>query len=266
MYSEFKELKIEKRGKVLVVTINNPPMNSTTLVSHNELSRIFGVINHDPSVNAVVLTGAGERAFSAGGDIDGMIERIRASDHSRWNAQMHEARHIVNGLLRLEKPLIGRINGHAIGLGATLAAFCDFAYMMADSRIADTHVNVGMTAGDGGALIWPLLIGFNRAKYHLLTGEPLTGRQAAEVGLITRAVESFEELDKLTFEMAERLADGPTMAINTTKMAINLVLRSTIEGMIETHLGFETQSVLTHDHLEAALSFKERRPPKFIGS
>ena len=266
MYENYEELQIEQRGKILVITMNNPPMNSSTPKSHTELSRIFEEINHDPSVNVVVLTGAGERAFSAGGDIDGMIDRIKSGDHARWNATMLEARHIVYGLLRLEKPLIGRINGHAIGLGSTLAAFCDFTYMMADAKIADTHVNVGLTAGDGGSLIWPLLIGFNRAKHHLLTGEALTGRQAAEYGLISQAVESFEELDKLTFDMAERLANGATLAINTTKMAINLVLRGMLEGLVETHLGFETQTALTNDHLEAAMSFKERREPKFTGN
>jgi enoyl-CoA hydratase len=265
LYNDYHDLRIEKREKILVITMDNPPLNATTPRGHSELARIFEEINHDSSTNVVVLTGAGERAFSAGGDIDRMLQRIRSADHAAWNATMIEARHIVYGLLRLEKPLIGRINGHAIGLGATLAAFCDFTYMMADAKIADTHVNVGLTAGDGGALIWPLLIGFQKAKHHLLTGEALTGQQAMQCGLITQCVETTAELDQLTYGMAERLAQGPTLAVNTTKIAINLLLRKLLEGLLESHLGFETQTALTRDHLEAALSFKERRIPKFTG-
>ena len=265
MYEWVKELKLERRGTILVITLDNPPMNASTPVSHYELSRIFEEVNHDPNTAVIVLTGAGDRAFSAGGDIDEMIERIQSNDHARWNRTMIEARHIVYGLLRLEKPLIARINGHAIGLGATLAAFSDLSYMMAKAKIADTHVNIGLTAGDGGSLIWPFLIGFNKARHHLLTGDPLTGAQAAELGLVSQAVDTIEELDAAAFGMAERLASGATLAINTTKMAINSLLRGILENLVEQHLGLETQTALTHDHLEAALAFKEKRSPQFRG-
>jgi enoyl-CoA hydratase len=265
LHDDYRDLKIEKRDKILVITMDNPPLNAIGPRAHRELARIFEEINHDSSTNVVVLTGAGERAFSAGGDIDRMLERIRSADHAAWNANMIEARHIIYGLLRLEKPLIGRINGDAIGLGATLAAFCDFSYMMADAKIADTHVKLGLTAGDGGALLWPLLVGFQKAKHHLLTGDALTGREAMVCGLVTQSVETFAELDQLTYGMAERLAQGPTLAVNTTKIAINLLLRRLVEGLVESHLGFETQTALTGDHLEAALSFKGRRIPKFTG-
>jgi enoyl-CoA hydratase len=265
VYEAYQDLKIERRGGVLIITLDSPPLNATTPVGHTELSRIFEEINHDDSVAVVVLTGAGERAFSAGGDLNRMIARIEAADHAKWNQQMLEARHIVNGMLRLEKPLIGRINGHAIGLGATLAALCDVTYMMANAQIADTHVNIGLTAGDGGALLWPFLVGFQKAKYHLLTGEGMTGRQAAEFGLITEAVETLEELDQKVFDLAERLVNSPRLAVNTTKMAINLVLRKIVEGVIESHLGFETQTALTKDHYEAALAFRDKRQPSFTG-
>jgi enoyl-CoA hydratase len=137
--------------------------------------------------------------------------------------------------------------------------------MMENAKIADNHVAVGLTAGDGGSLIWPLLVGFTRARKHLLTGDPMTGREAAEAGLISDAVASVEELDRKVFELAERLASGATVAINTTKMAINLTLRKLLEGVIETHLGWETFTSLTHDHHEAARAFSEKRTPKFEG-
>lgn len=262
-YEAYNELTIERRGRILVITLDNPPMNTATSLMHTELSRIFYDINHDPDAAVVVLTGAGEKAFSAGGDISAMLHRIETADHAGWNQTMLEARHIVNGLLRLEKPLIGRINGHAMGLGATLAAFCDFSFMMAKAKIADTHVKVGLTAGDGGALMWPLLIGFNKAKRYLLTGEMLTGAQAAELGLVTEVADTIEQLDEKVWSTAEALASGATLAINTTKMAINLLLRRLMEGVIETHLGFETMTAWEPDHREAANAFRDKREPNF---
>jgi enoyl-CoA hydratase len=265
MYESYQALKIERRGRVLWITLDNPPMNAIPPQMHNELSRIFTDINNDPETAVVVLTGAGEKAFSAGGDINRMIKRIETADHKGWNQSVHEAKNIIYGMLRLEKPLIGRINGHAMGLGATIVAFCDFTYMPADARIADTHVKIGLTAGDGGALMWPLLIGFPMAKRYLLTGEPLTGRKAAEIGLITEAVESIQELDAKVEAMASDLASGATMAINTTKVAINLILRQMLEGIIETHLGLETYTTLSKDHAEAAYAFRDKRTPNFTG-
>ncbi|MCB2048273.1 MAG: enoyl-CoA hydratase/isomerase family protein [Novosphingobium sp.] len=265
MYESIKSLKLEKRGRFLVITLDNPPMNSPSPEDHTELAQIFELINHDRETDVVVLTGAGEKAFSAGGDIKRMMERYENNDHAMWYYQMLEARHIVESMLRLEKPLIGRINGHAMGLGATLASLCDITYMMANAKIADTHVNIGMTAGDGGALTWPLLMGFPRAKYHLFTGEPLSGKQAAEAGLINEAVETFEELDEKVYGLAERLAASPRVALSTTKRAINLVMRNMLEGLIEAHLGMETQSAWTKDHYEAGKAFAERREPKFTG-
>src|SRR6516164_6907994 len=119
MYEAYQALKLERRGRILVITLDNPPMNASTPGLHRELSRIFYDINDDADTAVVVLTGAGERAFSAGGDINLMARRQETGDQEGWNRIVLEARHIVNGLLRLEKPLIGRINGHAMGLGAT---------------------------------------------------------------------------------------------------------------------------------------------------
>jgi enoyl-CoA hydratase len=265
MYESYQALKIERRGRVLWVTLDNPPMNAMTPAMHNELSRIFADINHDRETTVVVLSGGGAKAFSAGGDVNRMIQRIETADHAGWKQMADEAKNIVYGLLRLEKPLIGRINGHAMGLGATLAAFCDFTYMPAEARIADTHVKIGLTAGDGGALIWPLLIGFPLAKRYLMTGEALTGRRAAEIGLIAEAFDSLEDLDAKVEAMAEELATGATMAINTTKIAINLLLRNMLEGVVETHLGLETYTTLSKDHREAAYAFRDKRTPVFTG-
>lgn len=266
MYEAYKALRIERRGRVLVITIDNPPMNAMTRELHNELSRIFIDINRDPDTAVVVITGAGDRTFSAGGDVKAMARRLEEGDHASWVQGNYEAREIVYGLLRLERPLIARINGHAMGLGSTLAVLADITFMMAEAKIADTHVKVGLSAGDGGSLMWPLLMGFPKAKQFLFTGDMMTGAQAAELGLITHSVETIEELDQKVYELADRLAAGASQAINATKLSVNLLLRKMLEGAIEAHLGQETYTYLSRDHYEAATAFRDKRDPEFKGS
>jgi enoyl-CoA hydratase len=265
-YSKYSALKIELRDRVLRVTLDNPPLNSITRQMHQELSTLFYDINADDQVAVVVVTGAGDRAFSAGGDIKAMAERIEKGNHGLWLTGANEMKNIIRGLLQLERPLIARINGHAMGLGATLALFSDFSYMIEKAKIADTHVKVGLSAGDGGSMMWPLLIGLTKARKHLLTGEPLLGKEAAKIGLVTESASTLGELDEKVDRMTERLASGASVAINATKVSINLVLRRMLDSSIETHLGLETQSYLSKDHLEAVTAFRDGKTPQFSGS
>jgi len=142
MYEDIKELKLERRGRILLITMNNPPMNAVTPQMHTDLSVIFADINRDPETAVVVLTGAGS-VFSAGGNVNTMAAKAEKKDTASVIPGLLEAKEIIYGLLRLQKPLIGRINGHAMGLGSTLAAFCDISYMLETAKIADTHVKVG---------------------------------------------------------------------------------------------------------------------------
>jgi enoyl-CoA hydratase len=242
------------------VTLNRPEvLNATNSIMHTELSRIFREIQQDPETDVVVLTGAG-KAFSAGGDIIGMLKGL--DDQPHWANSMREAREILVSLVELDRPVIARINGHAVGLGATLALFCDITIASEKARIADPHVRVGLVAGDGGSLIWPLLVGHARAKLLLLTGESVTGAEAARIGLVTEA-HPLEALDARVDEIADRLAAGSSPAIRGTKRAMNLLLRTQLEQVIDAHLGFETLSHLTPDHREAVHAFRDGRDPVF---
>jgi len=261
VYESYSGLQFERRGRILVVYINNPPTNHMTPVIHTELGRVFSDINRDQETSVVVLTGAGN-AFSAGGNIKNMVRRIEERRTGEWFQGIEEARQILRGFMHLEKPIITRINGHAMGLGATLAVAADLSYMLEDAKIADTHVRMGLVAGDGGALFWPLLMGFARARQYLLTGDSMTGKQAAEYGLITESCTEVE-LDEKVFGMAERLANGSRQAIAGTKMAINMLLRSQLEMLLDSHLALETETFFSDDHREAANAFMEKRKPKF---
>lgn len=259
MYEEYKSLIIERRGRALWVTMNNPPLNPMTLEMHQELSRIFRQINLDRETKVVVLTGS-DRGFSAGGNIKDMKAKI--GDTNYHFEFLSEGSAIVLGLVDLEKPIIARINGHAMGLGASLALLCDITIANEKAKIGDPHVKMGLVAGDGGALIWPQLIGSARAKEYLLTGKPLTATEAASIGLINYALPA-DEMEAKVAEFVEYFENAPRIAIQNTKRAINLLLRQHATAVADAHLGLEAHSVFSRDHHEAVDAFLEERAPRF---
>ena len=263
MYDSYTNLKVSRDGSILTIKLDNPPHNAITKGAHRELVEIFVDINRDPETKVVILTGAGDRIFCAGGEFSAMQESI--DNPAAAVVSMQEGIKLMHALLALEKPTIARINGHAIGFGATLALFCDLTYAVDTAKIADPHVLVGYAAGDGGALLWPQLIGYARAREFLFTGDSLLAAEAAAMGLITRAVKA-EALDETVNGMARRLADGATIAINATKQAINMTLRRQFDGLIEAHIGLEFMSHFSNDHVEAVAAILQKRKPRFSGT
>ncbi len=187
------------------------------------------------------------------------------SDPALFDRDVADAQKIIFSLLDLPKPLISKINGHAVGLGATLALFCDVTFMADTARIGDPHVSIGLVAGDGGAVIWPQLIGFARAKEFLMTGALLDARKAEAIGLINHCV-PVAELDREVDQFCDRLANGATQAIRLTKATINLELRRIAERLLPAGLAHEAETVRTRDHAEAVAAFAEKRPPNFTGT
>lgn len=261
-FASFHALDVSHIGHVLRIAFGDGRLNPVTPPIHQELSTIFRIASRSPDVRAIVLTGAGDRAFSAGGDLNGLASGI--DDHIRWSASVVESREIVLGLLECDKPVIARINGPAVGLGATLALCCDITVMVDTARIGDPHVKIGLVAGDGGALIWPHLVGMARARRYLLTGDLLTGTEAAAIGLVTETV-SAAELDARVDRWAARFVGSPAAAISLTKRALNTTLRQQAQTEMDAHLGLETLSRLSADHREAVAALIEKRVPHFTG-
>jgi enoyl-CoA hydratase len=262
MYGTYQHLKFDRRGRVLTITMNRPEVkNAANARMHHELSTVFREVARDPDADVIVLTGAGD-AFSAGGDIAAMKEKI--ADRSKWVDTVNEAREIFYGMLELEKPLIARVNGPAVGLGATLAVYCDIVIASDNAVFGDPHVKVGLVAGDGGALMWPLLMGFQRAKEYLLTGDTLTAAEAERFGLVNHVVAA-GQLDDRVYAMAEKLAKTPKLAVGWTKKAINHTLKQLALSTFEFGISLETQSQMTRDHEEAVNAFVEKRKPAFTG-
>lgn len=261
-FASYETLLFRRRGRVLDVTLNRPAkLNAVDERMHEELARVFVDISNDPGCDVAVLTGAG-RAFSAGGDIEWMQKMI--DQPASFEKTAREGRQIVFSLLECEKPLIAKLNGHATGLGATIALFCDVIFASDQARIGDPHVNVGFVAGDGGAVIWPQLVGYARAKEYLMTGDLLEAAQAERIGLVNHVVPA-AQLDARVDGFADRLASGATRAIRWSKMSVNIGLRQLAHSVLDASLAYEALSNRTRDHQEAVNAFREKRSPVFNG-
>jgi enoyl-CoA hydratase len=260
-YSRYRHIKVEKQNRIAVLTLNRPEvLNAVNMELHAELEDVFGDVARDEEVNAVVLTGAG-RGFCAGGDVKTMDT---AQSQPSARTPLSGFRRLIHNMLEVEQPIIAALNGDAVGLGATIALFCDIIFAAENARIGDTHVKVGLVAGDGGAVIWPMLVGLPKAKELLLTGDLITAKEAERIGLVNRVV-SLEELYPEVMGLANRLASGPSRAIRWTKLALNKRLREEVNLVLDASLAVEALSMTTEDHKEAVRAFIEKRAPQFKG-
>ena len=249
-------------ARVLTATITGPnPVNGVDEAMHHELAQVFTDLERDPDSDIIVLTGAG-RAFCAGGDFDWFEEQIAHPE--RFRAIGWEAKRIVHSLLEMEKPILCRLNGAAAGLGATIALMCDIIIAAETAVIGDPHVKVGLVAGDGGAVIWPALIGAARAKEMLMTGDMVPAPKAAAMGLINHAVPA-DQLDAKVAEIVAKLAGNPRWAVRWTKVVANQPLRVAAQQLMDAAIPYETLSNLMADRAEAVRAFREKRAPKLTG-
>ena len=259
MYN-FENLELSCRDRVLTIALNRPAkLNAFDAKMHSELSRAIALGADDPDSDVVVLTGNG-RAFSAGGDIE--WQQAAADDPQLFEATVREGKQIIYGLIDCEKPVLAGINGPAVGFGATIALFCDISFIARSTYISDPHVSVAMVAGDGGAVIWPQLIGFARAKEFLFTGDRVSAEKAERIGLVNYVIDD-ADLVTAVHEFAARLVSGAQLAIRYSKMTINVALRQLASSMMDVGLGYESMTNVTPDHHEALAAFREKRRPVF---
>lgn len=261
-YQNYQTLRFDYQQRILTVTIDSDsPVNAVDSHLHEELARVFLDVQKDQDCDLVVLTGAG-RAFCAGGDMDWFDSMI--DDPAKFRAIGPEAKLIVSSLLDLEKPIICRLNGAAAGLGATIALLCDIIVASDKAVIGDPHVKVGLVAGDGGAVIWPQLIGYAKAKELLLTGDLLSAQEAQELGLINYAVPA-DQLDQKITELTSKILGNPRWAVRWTKTCTNLPLKDIANRVMDACIGYETLSNSMADRREAVAAFREKRQPNYTG-
>ena len=260
-YADFQFLKFDaKPNGVLLITINRPEvMNATNGRLHWELTKVWGVVNDDPKTKVAVITGAGDRAFSAGGDLSWITNMVGNAD--TINMVMNEASDIVYNVMACDKPVISAINGVAVGAGLAVAMMADISIMAEEAKITDGHVKLGVAAGDHAAICWPLLCGMAKAKYYLMTAEFVSGKEAERIGLVSLCVPRAQLMDK-AMEVADKLAAGSQQAIRFTKRSLNGWMNMA-RPIFESSLAMEMLCFLGEDAKEGVAAVKEKRAPNF---
>lgn len=255
-YEEFApSLLVEKVGAVHVVSINRPQaLNAVDEAVHHALATIWRVLQADDNVRAVVTTGVGT-AFSAGGDMV-MFGRLIEDPEARA-CQIGEARTVFTEIINFGKPLVSAVNGPAVGLGCSVALLSDLLVMGESGYLADPHVAVGLTAGDGGAAMLPLLVGMMKAKEFVLLGDKITAPIAKELNLVTRVVADGSELEA-ALALGERLAALPAQAVCSSKIAMNMHLSRAALGVLEYALAAEQTSFSTQEFKDRVTLFRAR--------
>lgn len=233
------EILVEAHGPVRLVTLNRPEaLNATNEALHGELAKLWPDLDADAETRAIVLTGAG-RAFCGGGDLD-LLDRM-TKDTTLRAAIMDEARDIVRGMMAVRVPIIAAVNGPAVGLGCSLSSMSDVVLVHEQAYFADPHVALGLVAGDGGAVMWPLLTGLLRAKEYILLGDRVPAEDAVRIGIANRVVAAGTSV-QAALELAQKIAALPPQAVRETKALMNDAVQRTLDAILERAIVTETAS------------------------
>jgi len=260
-YDQFPGLTFDRPADgVLRITLDGPGLNAVDPQVHRELADVWLAVDRDSETRVALIRGAG-KGFSAGGSfdlIDGMIE-----DYAARTRVLREARDLVFNVIDCSKPIVSAMHGPAVGAGLVAGLLADVSIAARSARIIDGHTRLGVAAGDHAAVCWPLLCGMAKAKYYLLTCEPLTGEEAERIGLVSLCVDD-DELQDRALAVAAQLASGAPSAIRWTKHALNNWYRDH-SSIFDASWGLEFYGFGGPDVAEGVASHRERRPPRFTG-
>jgi enoyl-CoA hydratase len=259
-YEAYANLELDRPAEhVLRLTLRaKGKLNAVSGDMHRELANVWKTIAEDAETHAVVVRGA-DGAFSAGGDLD-LVLAI-ANDAETRVRVFHEARDLVYNILDCPKPIVSAMTGPAVGAGLAIGLLADVSIATPSARIVDGHTKLGVAAGDHAVIVWPLLCGMAKAKYHLLLCEPLDGAEAERIGLVSLCVPE-DELEARALEIATRLASGAQQAIRHTKLALNNWLRAAGPAF-DASLALEFLDMTGADVHEGVAAVREKRPPNF---
>lgn len=259
-YRRFGSLQIGfPEDGILTITFDRPShRNTLTEEMHRDLADIWPVAHADPNVRSILLRAEGDH-FSAGGDFS-IVERLIV-DASLRDQIWREARDLVYNMIDCGKPIVSAMQGVAVGGGLAAGLLADISIVAKDARLLDGHVRLGVAAGDHAVLLWPLLCGLAKTKYHLLLNEPVSGVEAERIGLVSLAVDR-ADLDATGLSTARRLADGSAGAIRLTKLALNHWLQQA-KPIFDASLAYEMMGFTGEDAIEGIASWREKRPPDF---
>jgi len=255
---EFKNILWEKKEGVGILTINRPEVrNALKAEIREDIAALLPEAEKDPEVRVIIITGAGEKVFSAGGDIKQMAE------NTMWDI-LERRLDIFAQIYHFPKPVIAAINGLALGGGCELAMACDFRVGSENARLGQPEINLGIFPGGGATQRLQRLVGVGRAKELIFTGDIIDAREAERIGLLNKVFPA-EELMPRTMEIAKKIGSKGPLALKLAKMSINMGM----ETGLHTGLSYEKLArTLVHgseDRLEGMHAFLEKRKPNFKG-
>jgi enoyl-CoA hydratase/carnithine racemase len=265
-YSEFDFLTVDVgEDGVAIVTMHDPDkLNAVGPHNHWQLEDIWLKLARDESIKVIVLTGAG-RAFCAGGDIKKMADRAQTEYGLQYALRVPQnTLRLWEHLLLCPQPIIAAVNGDAIGLGTSLFLFCDMSVVADDAKVGDTHIRVGLVAGDGGAVMWPMLVGPQRAKEYLMRGKLLNGAKAEEIGLVNYAFPKEQVLEE-SLKIAREIAAQPVWAVRWSKASVNKQVKAQVNSILELSIAYESMTMMTQDYKAATTAFANKEKPVFKG-
>lgn len=263
-------VRIEKRGKIAILTLDRPDKLNAIGEAEDcvDIVNALRDIGEDRGISAAVLTGSG-RAFSAGGNLQGMKDRNGigplehpASTRANYRAAIQK---IPRAFRELEVPIIAAVNGHAIGVGNDLACLCDVRLASTNAKFAASFIKMGLIPGDGGAWVLPRVVGYSKAAQMILTGDVLDAQQALACGLVSQ-LEEPEALMDAALELAERIAANPARSLRMAKRLLLTAQDANLDLVLEMSAAFQAIAHETADHREAVDAFLEKRPPNFTGA
>jgi 2-oxoglutaroyl-CoA hydrolase len=255
--NELDGLRVERHGDAATITLDVPDkLNRVSMAARDQLAALFEELGRDEGVRAIVLTGAGEQAFTAGGDIAGFLEQSPEQlSRLAWNVAAPE---------RCPVPVIAKLRGYCFGVGLELALACDFRIAADDLELGLPEVRIGMIPGSGGTQRLARLIGLGRAKDLVMRGRRVRAQEALAIGLVTEVVGAYE-LDAAVERLVEELRQLSPLALALAKRVLN----HAYDGPLP--LGLEVEGLAygllrtTHDFREGVEAFGEKRPPEFEG-
>ena len=261
---DYSTIILTKQSGVALIKLNRPEaLNAFSHAMSSELYSAVMEISEDQEVRCVILSGAG-RAFCAGGDVKEMLSEFHTLSSEQRRGVAQKAQLVITELINLNKPVIASVNGFAVGAGMSLAMAADIIVAEENAKFAQAFVGIGLVPDMAGSYLLPRLVGMNRAKELIFTGETIDAHAAKRLGIVNQVV-SAEELETATWQLAYRLAQGPTKAIGLAKAMLNKSFETDLATFLDIESSYQSLCGDTDDFQEGVQAFKEKRKAQFKG-
>ncbi|MDW7740126.1 MAG: enoyl-CoA hydratase [Bacillota bacterium] len=258
---DYENILCEKNGRVLLIRLNRPEiMNALEEALAKDLVDAVRIAADDDQIGAVVITGTG-KVFSSGGDLGKLMQGFELLEGRQW---LKDGYRQILELSRIKKPVLAAVNGYAVGAGFSLALMCDLIIASESSRFGMAFIKVGAIPDCGALYFLPRLVGLQKAKELVFTGENIDAAEAVRIGIVNRIYPEEKLLDE-TIVLAQKLADGPSVALAQAKEILNASSNLSLEAVMELEIYAQSFCFQTEDHREGVIAFLEKRKPEFKG-